>query len=32
MIDARDGLVADERSGPIEWAGYADSWRQGDDR
>ena len=32
MIDTRDGLVAGERSGPIEWEGYADSWRQGEDR
>jgi homogentisate 1,2-dioxygenase len=32
MIDTRDGLVADERTGAIEWEGYVDSWRQGDDR
>ena len=30
MIDTRDPLEADEQSGPIEWEGYAGSWRSGD--
>jgi homogentisate 1,2-dioxygenase len=29
MIDTRDPLEADEQSGPIEWEGYAGSWRSG---
>ena len=31
MIDSRDPLDADEQTGPIEWEGYVDSWRKGDD-
>jgi homogentisate 1,2-dioxygenase len=27
MIDTRDPLETDERAGPIEWDGYAASWR-----
>ena len=30
MIDSRDALEADEQTGPIEWEGYAQSWRAGD--
>ncbi len=29
MIDTRDALEMDERAGPIEWEGYADSWKAG---
>ncbi len=32
MIDARDGLQADERAAAIEWEGYAASWRAGEER
>jgi hypothetical protein len=32
MIDTRDPVVVDERAGPLEWGGYADSWKVGGSR
>ena len=31
MIDTRDPLEAHEQAGPVEWRGYADSWKAGDE-